>query len=229
MCDPASRPAPKSEGLLRPFNYIASASDRPRMTRRMDVMQDRSTTALRDEIAIASTPRLRHLSWMRWTGGIRIGTIAFAFASIGLVGCAINQNDTLPIFFDGSRIVWGTPAYEQRNIAVSQIDLDVLIRARAALPDQNRWERVSQRSCEPASSRSLFCALQSAQKEITGTYDHRLPAMQEVRFVIDDQFPKRWTAHRLMDFNSHPQTTFEDVLFVLDTAILTVKSKLLAM
>jgi len=181
---------------------------------------------MRDKVVIEEILHLRHLHRMRWTGRVRIGTIALAFATVGLIGCAVNRNDTLPIFFDGTRIVWGTPAYEQRTIAVSHIDLNVLVKARALLADQSHWERYSQRSCEPASFRSLFCALQIAQMEITGTYDHRLPAMQEVRFVIDDLFPERWTAHRLADFNSHPQTTFEDILLVLDTAISAVEAKL---
>jgi hypothetical protein len=135
----------------------------------------------------------------------------------------------MPIFFDGSRFVWGTPAYEQRTIAVSQVDLNVLVRVKALLANQNQWEPDSQRICEAASSHSLFCALQFAQMEITGTYDHRLPAMQEVRFALDDLFPERWTEHRLADFNSHPQTTFEDISLVLDTAISAVEAKLASM
>jgi len=162
---------------------------------------------------------------MRWNRKIRFSGIALAFTAMGLVGCAIDQDPTLPMFFDGSRIVWGRPAYEQRTITVSQIDLDILVRVKALLADQGQWARDGHARCEPTSSRSLFCALKIAQMEITGTYDHRLPAMQEVRFVIDDLFPERWTAHRLMEFNAHPQTTFADVRLVLDTAISTVQAK----
>lgn len=37
-----------------------------------------------------------------------------------------------------------------------------------------------------AARRSLFCALHQASVDVTGEYDHRRPAMQEVRFALED-------------------------------------------
>jgi hypothetical protein len=55
---------------------------------------------------------------------------------------------------------------------------------------------------------------------------HRQPALQEIRFVIEDNYKNRWSVHRLADFNAHPDTTFNDVKLVIAKAVGTVKSKL---
>ena len=61
---------------------------------------------------------------------------------------------------------------------------------------------------------------------VDGQYIHRRPALQEVRFTIDDNYKDRWKVHRLADFNSHPNTTYTDVVKVLDVTIYRVKQKL---
>jgi hypothetical protein len=79
-------------------------------------------------------------------------------------------------------------------------------------------------------TRHLFCALQKADRETLGEYDHRNIALQEVRFAIQDATRDRRTEiviralrqsslpHRLMDFNNPPETRFEDVKQVLRVA-----------
>jgi hypothetical protein len=59
---------------------------------------------------------------------------------------------------------------------------------------------------------SLYCALETATYEVTGSFAHRGAAMQEARFVIDDDLARKNTYHhRLMDYNNDRQTTFADV------------------
>jgi hypothetical protein len=123
-------------------------------------------------------------------------------------------------------VVFGLPSYEEKNIEVSQIDLDILLTADALLKDETVWRKDAVRLCRESSDLNLYCALEKASIEVTGKYVHRQPAIQEIRFAIDDSYKDRWSVHRLADFNAHPDTSFNDVKLVIDKAIGMVKSKL---
>ena len=47
--------------------------------------------------------------------------------------------------------------------------------------------------------------------EVTGDYVHRHPALQEVRFIIDDKYNNRWKVHILADYNINPETSIKDI------------------
>ena len=132
------------------------------------------------------------------------------------VGCTKTENG----------IVFGTPDYEQRSIAVSKVDLSILKRADELLSSETQWDKSSVRKCGESHKLSLYCALEKASIEIMGEYVHRQAGLQEVRFAIDDKYKSRWKVHRLADFNAHPDTTFFDVKSVLNEAILSVEGKL---
>jgi len=123
-------------------------------------------------------------------------------------------------------LVFGLPDYEKRNIEVSQVDLDILVKADEILHDKGSWRKDPVRICGVSKQVNLYCALEKASIEVMGSYIHRQAALQEVRFVIDDHYRDRWNKHRLADFNAHPDTTFEDVKSVVKKAIDTVKGKL---
>ena len=123
-------------------------------------------------------------------------------------------------------LVLGKPAYEERNVEVSQVDLDVLLKTDQLLKNESNWKKDDVRVCTESSSLSLYCALESASIAVTGKYEHRQAALQEVRFVIDEHYRNRWSVHRLADFNAHPDTTFKDVKLVIATAIEAAKHKL---
>jgi hypothetical protein len=123
-------------------------------------------------------------------------------------------------------LVLGLPDYEKRSIKVTQADLDILLKADALLKDKTVWSKRADRQCDNSARLSLFCALKEATIEVIGKYVHRQPALQEVRFVIDDNYKNRWKIHRLADFNAHPDTTFRDVKTVIAKAIENVKRKL---
>ena len=96
---------------------------------------------------------------------------------------------------------------------VTPADLRIVRRARQILATPARWNRADTRVCPPtATTFSLYCALERATRETTGSFAHRDAAMQEARFVIEDIAPNvGYYGHRLMDFNNDPATTFFDV------------------
>lgn len=124
--------------------------------------------------------------------------------------------------------VLGTPDYEQRDIHVSAVDLAILERAKALISQPQMWSKSHSVECSRVEQYTLYCALEKSTTELKGQYIHRQAALQEVRFVIDDQYKSRWKKHRLMDFNSHPETQLEDVLWVIDQATTHVEKKLAA-
>ena len=96
---------------------------------------------------------------------------------------------------------------------MSQDDIRIVERARDLLNSPAKWNRADNRQC-PAkeSTHSLYCALEQATKEISKKFEHRGAAMQQARFVIDDDLAKgNHYHHRLMDYNNDPKTTFADV------------------
>lgn len=123
-------------------------------------------------------------------------------------------------------IVFGTPNYERRDISVSYVDLSILRKADELLSNKTNWDKNSDRKCAESEKSNLYCALEKASIEIMGKYVHRQAGLQEVRFVIDDQYKSRWKVHRLADFNAHQDTTFFDVKSVLKKAIISVEGKL---
>lgn len=123
-------------------------------------------------------------------------------------------------------LVFGMPDYEKRDIAVTNVDLDILIRADELLSTENLWEKGAVSRCGDSNKLSLYCALEKASINVTGKYVHRQPALQEVRFVIDDHYRNRWEKHRLIDFNANQATTFSDIKDVLKKAMKSVENKL---
>ena len=99
---------------------------------------------------------------------------------------------------------------------VMKADLQIVRRARQILDSPSKWNRADNREC-PAEAKtvSLYCALQKATIEVSGAAEHRGAALQEARFVIDEIAADREYAHRLMDYNNDPTTSFADIQEVL--------------
>lgn len=143
---------------------------------------------------------------------IRIALITMILLSIP--GCVLYRGDDGITFFK--------PDYMNRSRPVQEEDIKILDNAISRLGNSDQWNRKDDRFCFCGEKWSLFCALAKASIEVTGEYDHRRVAMQEVRFAINDKFRDRWEKHQLMDFNNHVDTTFEDLRAVL----LETKSRL---
>jgi len=95
---------------------------------------------------------------------------------------------------------------------VTTEDIRIVERAKAILSSPEKWNRADNRKCPAeATTFSLYCALEKATYEISGHFEHRGAAMQEARFVIDDDLAKgNKYEHRLMNYNNDPKTTFAD-------------------
>jgi hypothetical protein len=95
---------------------------------------------------------------------------------------------------------------------VTKADLEIVKRAEAILDSASKWNRADDRKCpDGAKTFSLYCALEKATLEVSGSFEHRGAAMQEARFVIDDIAKGRNYEHRLMGYNNDPTTKFTDI------------------
>jgi hypothetical protein len=120
-------------------------------------------------------------------------------------------------------------ATENRNLVFDSADLRIIQRADSILSSPSIWNKQDDRECSDDISTgkySLYCALYKASIDITGVYIHRRAAMQIVRFTLEKYENGRVKDHRLMDWNNHPDTTFEEVKKVLKESIQTVKLQL---
>ncbi|WP_338244903.1 DUF6197 family protein [Aurantiacibacter hainanensis] len=114
-----------------------------------------------------------------------------------------------------------------RERVVDSLDLSIIESAAAMLASEDLWDWQDDRQCARADATiSLFCALQFASIDATGSYQHRRTGLQEVRLALQDATPGRDYAHRLRDFNNDPRTSLEDVRAVLDTAYARVEYRL---
>ena len=99
------------------------------------------------------------------------------------------------------------------NPPVGPDDVRIVHRASEILNSPSKWNRKDNRQC-PATEKtySLYCALEKATREISNHFEHRGSAMQQARFVIDEDLAKgNHYHHRLMDYNNDPKTTFANV------------------
>lgn len=86
-----------------------------------------------------------------------------SFLIFGVIGVYKTENG----------IALGLPDYENRDIHVSQVDLDVLTKADALLPNESSWRRERVSSCSQSEKLDLYCALEKASEEVMGKYIHR--------------------------------------------------------
>lgn len=128
-----------------------------------------------------------------------------------------------------SQLVSAQISKDADTLVFVQDDLKILQRADELLTDSSKWNRKDDRVCDDdiaAGKYSLFCALYKASVDITGKYIHRRAAMQIARFVLEQYENGRVKEHRLMDWNNHPSTTFEEVKKILRESIEAIQKKL---
>jgi len=115
-----------------------------------------------------------------------------------------------------------------RSLQFDSLDVQILKRADAILSSESIWNKEDDRKCQDdiASNKySLFCALYKASLDVVGKYDHRKPGLQQLRWLIQEQFKERLVHHRLMDFNNHEKTTFDEIKKLLNQSILITAQK----
>lgn len=110
---------------------------------------------------------------------------------------------------------------------VSKTDLDILARADKILDSPAKWNRADNRICpKDAKTVSLYCALEQATLEVTGSFEHRGAVMQEARFAIDQIDGNRDYDHRLMGYNNDKTTTFADIKKVIQATRTRIETRL---
>lgn len=111
----------------------------------------------------------------------------------------------------------------QHEVPPNDLDVKIIARAAEILSSEAVWNRDDDRECTPnATTYSIYCAGEKAVEEITGgtgPIDHRRPAMEVIRGIVDDRAAKRNYKHRLMDYNNDPATTIDDVRSVFQDAL----------
>ena len=137
----------------------------------------------------------------------------------------------LPFIFitTTSQFVFGQINNENRNLVFDSVDLQIIQRADSILVDSLTWNKDDDRKCDDDITNgkySLYCALYKSSIDVTGEYVHRRPAMQIVRFTLQKYDNGRVKNHRLMDWNNHQNTTFEELKKILKESILVVENQL---
>ena len=117
---------------------------------------------------------------------------------------------------DGESLV---VSFEESELPPSDVDLRIVQAARLLLADEAAWDRRDDRICESTDTTfSLYCAMHRATIDVTDEFHHRQPALQAVRAVVQSMWSARYSDHRLMDFNNHPDTTLTDIQATLAEA-----------
>jgi hypothetical protein len=107
-----------------------------------------------------------------------------------------------------------------REIKPDGLDHKIVERAAALLSSPAAWDRADTRVCPSGASRlSIYCAVWRATTEVTGGANHRRPALEVVREVVEARSAGRHYNHRLMDYNNDPTTRIEDVRSLFREAI----------
>jgi hypothetical protein len=107
-----------------------------------------------------------------------------------------------------------------QEVPPNDLDRAIVQRAAVILARTSVWNRNDNRQCAPgATTWSIYCAMEAATAEVTGGMDHRRPAMEVVREIVDDRTAGRNYHHRLMDYNNDPTTTLADVTSLFHEAL----------
>ena len=128
-----------------------------------------------------------------------------------------------------SQLSIGQADKENRNLVFDSLDLKIIEMADLLLSDVSKWHRQDDRKCDDDIdnvSYSLYCSLYKSSIDVAGEYVHRRPAMQIVRFTLEKHDISRVVNHRLMDWNNHPDTSFEEVKKVLKESLEEIKRQL---
>ncbi|MEE8294533.1 MAG: hypothetical protein V3R64_02370 [Sphingomonadales bacterium] len=101
---------------------------------------------------------------------------------------------------------------------VSEDDLEILQETRLLLAEESQWARNEETQCDlEAEAFTLFCALQKASFDVAEDFMLRRPALEEVRYAIDEISPE--LDRRLLDFNNLETTDLAKIHLVIDMAL----------
>jgi len=105
------------------------------------------------------------------------------------------------------------------QVPVTKEDLKTIQLAKSLLSEEKYWNKEDDRNCEDDlanKSYSLYCALRVASLEIENRYNHRNAVLQKLRHLIEIKYPNKKWNHRLMYYNNMEETTYEDIVNILE-------------
>lgn len=112
------------------------------------------------------------------------------------------------------------------EVSPNALDTQIIRRAAEIISTPAVWNRADNRKCTPDATKwSVYCAGVRAVEEVTGGtgggngIDHRRPALEVIRGIVDDRSRGRRYHHHLMDYNNDPTTTFADVQSLFSEAL----------
>jgi hypothetical protein len=106
------------------------------------------------------------------------------------------------------------------EVSPNALDRTIIVQAAAILSNASVWNRADNRKCPAAATTwSIYCAMEKATDAVTGGVDHRRPAMEVVREIVDDRSAGRNYDHRLMELNNDRRTTLADVASLFAEAL----------
>ena len=108
----------------------------------------------------------------------------------------------------------------KHEVAPNALDREIIIHAAALLRSTGVWNRADDRVCPAtATTWSIYCAMEKATIDVTGAFDHRRPAMELVRILVEERSAGRNYEHRLLGYNNDPRTTLADVVSLFTEAL----------
>jgi hypothetical protein len=107
-----------------------------------------------------------------------------------------------------------------QEVKPNALDQKVVREAAATLSTEASWNRADNRKCPAgATTWSIYCAMEKATIDVTGGFQHRRPAMEVVREIVEERTATRNYHHHLMDYNNDPATRLSDVQSVFKEAL----------
>jgi hypothetical protein len=112
----------------------------------------------------------------------------------------------------------------KHEVPPNALDKEILEHASTVITSDAVWNRADDRECPAdATTWSIYCAVERAMIEVTGGFNHRRPAGQFVRQIVDERSANRNYSHRMMDYNNDPRTVMADVRSLFAEAIARIK------
>jgi hypothetical protein len=112
----------------------------------------------------------------------------------------------------------------KQEVPPNAVDKEILEHASAVITSEAVWNRADNRKCRAdATTWSIYCAVERGMIEVTGGFNHRRPAGELVREIVDERSANRQYSHRMMDYNNDPRTVLADVRSLFAQAIARIK------
>lgn len=104
-------------------------------------------------------------------------------------------------------------------VPVTAEDLKIIKLAKELLSEEKYWHKEDDRNCIDDlanKSFSLYCALRISSLEVENKYNHRNAVLQKLRHLIDEKHPNNKWNHRLIHYNNREETSYQDVIGMLE-------------